>query len=173
MVRVVHEMVGLGLCPTCNQLVQNWVGGFPSRNWLMLWVCQFGLLASGCGFHVEPKITGICWNAARSCQIHPSSGKILSDLVRFSPNHVEKSSVRSDPVYIVLEINKFSSKCGPNFGKHGRSWWSSGWLGFMGFRGEDLKLIHQSWVFDVNIRVWPSKPSDRMVSGQVWAGGVG
>ena len=44
---------------------------------------------------------------ARSCQIHPRSGEIPSDLVRFLANGDEKSLVRLDPVFIVPKINGF------------------------------------------------------------------
>ena len=53
----------------------------------------------------------------RSCQIHPRSGEILSDPVRFLPNLDEKSLVWPDLVFIVPEIDGFKWKSGRNLEK--------------------------------------------------------
>ena len=46
-------------------------------------------------------------NSARSCQIHPRSDEIPSNLARFLANRNEKSLVRPDPMFIVPKINEF------------------------------------------------------------------
>ena len=52
-------------------------------------------------------ITRMLRNAARSCQIHPRSSEIPSNLARFLANRDEKSLVQPDPVFSVTKIDGF------------------------------------------------------------------
>ena len=55
----------------------------------------------------DSKRDEISLDPARSCQIHPRSGEIPSDLARFLANRDEKSLVRPNPVFIMPKIDGF------------------------------------------------------------------
>ena len=94
MIRAVHGSGGSGFCPTRNRPVT---------------VTDSSVRVAGGWWSVlgETDLTGILRNMARSCQIHPRSGEILSDPARFLPNRNEKSLVRLDPAFIVPKIDGF------------------------------------------------------------------
>ena len=59
-------------------------------------------------YHWNPsKRDEISLDPAKSCQIHPRSGEIPSNLARFLANRDEKSLVRPNPVFIMPKIDRF------------------------------------------------------------------
>ena len=73
------------------------------RYW-KLQICRFGLLAGGGRFRVNPIITEMLRNTARSCQIHPRSGEIPSDPARFLENRDEITSSARSGVYYAKNL---------------------------------------------------------------------
>ena len=59
-------------------------------------------------YHWNPsKRSEISPDPTRSCQIHPRSGEIPSNLARFLANRDEKSLVRPNPMFIMPKIDGF------------------------------------------------------------------
>ena len=91
------------------------MGGFSTHNQPVtvmdssVWVADGWWSISGeLDYHRNALKRGkISPDSARSCQIHPRSGEISSNLARFLANRNEKSLVRLDPAFIVPKINEF------------------------------------------------------------------
>jgi len=124
-VRAVHRSSGLGLCPTYNRPVQDWVGGFSTsnrpvyNNEFVDLDCQRVVSISG---EIEnhwnlSKRNKVSPNPVRSCQIRPRFSENSSDLVIFPPNHAKKSLIQPDLVYIMPEIARIAKNITENLGK--------------------------------------------------------
>ena len=109
--RAINRSGGLGLCLTCNWPIQDRVGDFPTCNRPMYnnrcinSSCRWVVVSFGWN-QKSPEFTETWQDLARFAEDPPRFSLNLLDPARFLPNHVEKSLVWPNLVYIMLEITK-------------------------------------------------------------------
>lgn len=110
-VRAVHGLGGLGLCPTRNRPVYS--NGFVGLG------CQWVVsVSSETENHRNlSKCNEVSPDPMRSYQICPRFSENSSDLVRFPPNHTKKSLIQLDLMYIIPEISRIAKNVAENLGK--------------------------------------------------------